>query len=282
MGNYHIMPSDTIEISPLTDKKIEILSADEVTKKISQPTVEKTDTKIEILSTSEVTKKTSDVTMDKHIKRIDYLKEDEPVYGQKWICVSFLSPEGISNCKLRGFKFRGAYDSREDADKRASELQSVDPDFHVFVGEVGKWLPWDPDPNSIEDQQYKEEELQKLMKKYKENREQVKQMESERKEQMLKESLGGPKTEKERKIKRKKKLQEKLETKKLKETKLEDMKKDMEKIVQTETSIRAETDKLVEATKIIRDKTAKISEFDDQMAKINEAYEQVLKGRKDK
>jgi hypothetical protein len=40
---------------------------------------------------------------------------------------------------------------------------------NVFVGEVGKWLPWDPNPNAVAEQEYAEDQLNTLMKKYKEN-----------------------------------------------------------------------------------------------------------------
>jgi hypothetical protein len=36
---------------------------------------------------------------------------------------------------------------------------------------VGKWLPWDPSPSAIPDQEYAEDQLNTLMKKYKENEE---------------------------------------------------------------------------------------------------------------
>ena len=77
-------------------------------------------------------------------EKIDYLTEDKPIVNQKFVCLSFLSPEGISNCKIRGLKIRGVYDTYEDATKEAKELRDMDKHFHVFVGEVGKWLPWDP------------------------------------------------------------------------------------------------------------------------------------------
>jgi DNA repair exonuclease SbcCD ATPase subunit len=117
-------------------------------------------------------------------KKIDHLTEDKPISGQLFVCISFLSPEGIRNCKVRGLKIRGVYGTKEEADERAKELQQQDPDFHVFVGEVGKWLPWDPDPNSVTDQVYKEEELQKLMQSYKKNREHIRELENERKEEL--------------------------------------------------------------------------------------------------
>ena len=49
-----------------------------------------------------------------------------------------LSPEGIRNCNVRGLKIRGVYNTQEEANKRAEYLQKIDPNFHVFVGEVGK------------------------------------------------------------------------------------------------------------------------------------------------
>ena len=44
--------------------------------------------------------------------------------------------------------------------------------FDVFVGQVGYWLPWDPSSLEVQDQEYTNTELNTLMKKYKENKEQ--------------------------------------------------------------------------------------------------------------
>jgi hypothetical protein len=73
---------------------------------------------------------------------------------------------------VRGLKIRGSYSSKEEADARAKKLQKMDPDHNIFVGQVGKWLPWDPSPSAIADQEYAEPQLNDLMKKYKENEEQ--------------------------------------------------------------------------------------------------------------
>ena len=70
---------------------------------------------------------------------------------------------------VRGLKVRGVYDTMKEADFRAKQLRSRDPSHHVFRGQVGAWLPWDPNPDDIEDQEYAEEELNTLMKKKKEN-----------------------------------------------------------------------------------------------------------------
>ena len=77
----------------------------------------------------------------------------------------------VSNRKtsIRGVKVRGVYDSYEQAERRAKQLQRTDRSFHVFVGQVGYWLPWDPNADNVEDEEYLEDELNNLMKEYKKN-----------------------------------------------------------------------------------------------------------------
>lgn len=93
----------------------------------------------------------------------------------------------------RGIKIRGTYSTKREADIRAQVLQRLDKNFHVYVGQVGYWLPWDPNPDRIADNQYMEKELQNLVKSYNNN-----QMEKEifykdqvrsRKESIVKENL---------------------------------------------------------------------------------------------
>lgn len=126
------------------------------------------------------------------VKYVDYLKEDEPIPGQNWVCLSFLAPEmaKIKNCSLRSIKIRGIYNRREDADKRAEQLRDLDPDFDVFVGEVGKWLPWDPTEEQVDEEKWREQEkeLQRIAHNYKKAREQSKVMHEERKKELMKKS----------------------------------------------------------------------------------------------
>lgn len=70
---------------------------------------------------------------------------------------------------VRGLKVRGTYDTFEEAQHRAKTLQKLDPSFSVFVGQVGFWLPWDPRPSEIQNQEYAEDQLNNLMKNYKDN-----------------------------------------------------------------------------------------------------------------
>jgi hypothetical protein len=70
---------------------------------------------------------------------------------------------------VRGVKVRGIYDTYREAQVRAKLLQKKDKNFHVYVGQVGYWLPWDPNADEIQDQEYSESQLNKLVKKYQEN-----------------------------------------------------------------------------------------------------------------
>jgi hypothetical protein len=70
---------------------------------------------------------------------------------------------------MRGVKIRGTYNTYDEASQRAKILQSSDRDFHVFVGQVGYWLPWDPNADNIAEQEYMEKELNELMRNYKSN-----------------------------------------------------------------------------------------------------------------
>ena len=152
--------------------------------------------------------------------KVDYLEVDEPIPGQNYVCLSFVSPEALmqekeafkvskflqSYCKdkklkfqavyeeykdftykysdnlqkdfdeqnkfqtnVRGLKVRGVYESKESAERRAKKLQTLDSDFHVFVGQVGYWLPWDPQADKIEDETFVNSQLNDMMEKYKEN-----------------------------------------------------------------------------------------------------------------
>lgn len=179
----------------------------------------------------------------------DYLEQDQPVRGQNYVCLSFLSPQDavasreafqvsqfmgafsaeagrvladaearasseedkkvLSNLRERyayvfdkqllkeeydqycatyaeqlrhdwaaendnracvhGIKIRGAYETLQEAQGRAQQLKRTDPNFSVYVCEMGCWVPWSPNPDDIADAEYSETQLNTLMKKYKEN-----------------------------------------------------------------------------------------------------------------
>ena len=170
----------------------------------------------------------------------DYLEEDKPIPGQKYVCLSFISPEKVLEDKktyqfyryakslnpeysktfaefkeefnfftedeeekiqddfdkivdyqtnVRGVKVRGVYDNLRAANVRAKVLQKLDRSFHVYVGQVGYWLPWDPTANNVEDQEYAEPELNRLVKEYKENETKKDMFYEEQKREKQKEAL---------------------------------------------------------------------------------------------
>ncbi len=126
----------------------------------------------------------------------DYLDEDKQIKGQNFVCMSFLTPlsfpeekrEEYKNQKILGLKIRGVYKTYEEADERAKYLQKVDKYHHVFVGEVGKWLPFNVDTseNNSDNQVYREQELNQYMKAYKDSLSEEEKSEASRKEELLK------------------------------------------------------------------------------------------------
>ena len=153
-------------------------------------------------------------------KKVDYLEVDEPIGGQNYACLSFISPESLmkdkegfkvtkflqSYCKenklkfeevyeqykgfcykhedklqrdfdesndfqtsLRGIKVRGVFDTKDAAEARAKKLSTLDSSFHVFIGQVGYWLPWDPNADKVESEHFQNSQLNDMMEKYQEN-----------------------------------------------------------------------------------------------------------------
>ena len=70
---------------------------------------------------------------------------------------------------LRGLKVRGVYDTRQAAEDRAKTLSLRDSGFHTFVGQVGYWLPWDPNADKVADEVFQDSQLNDMMEKYQEN-----------------------------------------------------------------------------------------------------------------
>lgn len=49
-------------------------------------------------------------------------------------------------CSIRGIKIRGAYETIKEAQDRAEKLKRQDPNFSVYVCEMGCWCPWSRPP----------------------------------------------------------------------------------------------------------------------------------------
>jgi hypothetical protein len=98
---------------------------------------------------------------------------------------------------MRGLKVRGSYSTQEEAAARAKKLQRNDPIHNIYVAEVGKWLAWDPNPHNVKEQEYQEDELNSLMKAYKENEEAREQFYNKNPDAKTASKKGGVRGEKE-------------------------------------------------------------------------------------
>ena len=125
------------------------------------------------------------------MSKVDYLTEDSILpSNQKFVCLSFLTDKE-NKTTLSGIKIRGVFENYEQACEHSKNLQSVDPAFNVFVGEMGKWLPFDPNPDSqvVKDSEYANDELNKMMKGYLENQEKAKIYHEQRKNEMVRQNI---------------------------------------------------------------------------------------------
>lgn len=113
---------------------------------------------------------TEDFSVEEFMKTFntDKLFEDYLYANESKLTTEFSEQNDFQTC-TRGLKIRGTYETRKEAEYRAKMLHKRDPNFHVFVGQVGYWLPWDPNPDEIKDQEYLNDQLNTLMKNYQEN-----------------------------------------------------------------------------------------------------------------
>jgi molecular chaperone DnaK (HSP70) len=125
------------------------------------------------------------------MSKTDLLTEDTiNPKGQNYMCISFLTDKE-NKTTLSGIKVRGVFTTYEEACEHAKKLQGIDEYFNVFVGEMGKWLPFDPNPDSdlVKDSEYANEQLNTMMRSYMENQEKAKIYHEQRKNEMVKQNL---------------------------------------------------------------------------------------------
>lgn len=134
--------------------------------------------------------------------KVDYLDEDPVISSQKYCVISVLTPKNFKDVddksSMYTFKVRGSYETVEEAQKRIQFLNSIDPNVNIYLAEVGKWCPFEDDPEKAKDAVYKDEELNRLMKGYKENQEKAKEHFQQRKAEMVAKALSDTKEKKEK------------------------------------------------------------------------------------
>ncbi len=213
------------------------------------------------------------------MKIIDALTEDPPIPNQSWFCVSFLSPEGIQNCSLRSLKVRGSYSSRQEAEDRADYLRKHDPDYDIFVGEIGKWCPWDPDPNSQEAGEtiHHDAKMQELHKNYLENKKKAAIQEAERKREMTQEAVRREATKSTNKTHER--LQKKLHEKnkdKVTPNPTPMSVSDIPPSPELSNEVKEEAKRLTENEKIITQAKDNITSIDDKLNRLQQLHKNLV------
>jgi hypothetical protein len=94
------------------------------------------------------------------------------------------SREHAFQTSVRGIKIRGAYATDYEAEMRCKKLREIDPNHDIFVGQMGIWMPWDPDAYKTGRVEFMEEELNQLHKEKLKNEERAKQEFEKRKKEM--------------------------------------------------------------------------------------------------
>lgn len=70
------------------------------------------------------------------------LHDNPPLPGKKFFLASKISPESRQKNQIYGFKIHDMCETEDDATRLCGYYHRLDPDFDVYVGTVGKWVPW--------------------------------------------------------------------------------------------------------------------------------------------
>jgi hypothetical protein len=214
----------------------------------------------------------------------DYLDEDPVISNQLFACISIFTPNSIKTPEgevikqennVRAFKIRGVYSSSEKAEKRCEEIRKFDRYHNVFVGEVGKWLPWDDDAANAEEAVYAEPKLNDMMKAYKESQQKATEYNEERK---MKAHAESKKKKQELEKKEKKEVDDMTNdiiTKNIMESEV--LSSDQDKLNKLKEGLNVEENKLKEEQEQSVKKEETINKIDDELEKARHLYEDLMK-----
>ena len=115
-------------------------------------------------------------------------RKDEKIENQNWYCVSFLVEE---NKTLIGIKINGCFSNFEEADIHSRSLRDINDSVSILVGELYKWQPFNPPPDSQEagESEYANSELNETIKSKKENEKKAQLYHEFRKNDMIRKNL---------------------------------------------------------------------------------------------
>ena len=93
-----------------------------------------------------------------------FVKEKSTVLDQEF------NNENNFQTSIRGIKIRGVYEDINEAQARCETLKRMDDNkFSIYIGQVGCWCPWSPNPDDVSNPVYAETQLNTLMDEYNKN-----------------------------------------------------------------------------------------------------------------
>lgn len=131
------------------------------------------------------------VENNSHVFNEASLQEDYKFFRRTYssdIDREFLEKNDFKTC-VRGIKVRGTFETLREAQVRAEVLKRMGDKFDIFIGQVGCWCPWSPNPEDLAEQEFSETQLNTMMKKYKENAQLKDAFFAQRKQEKIEKSL---------------------------------------------------------------------------------------------
>jgi len=105
---------------------------------------------------------------NKEMKPVKYddikkIYEDYRIVNFGKLSNSFEKLPSNDEVTIRGVKVRGTFRTLKQARTHADKLQKIDPIHHIFVGQVGYWLAFDPINVDDIDAKYQNEKLNEIV-----------------------------------------------------------------------------------------------------------------------
>ena len=123
---------------------------------------------------------------------IDWTAEDPiKVPGKNWAVGSFVTAKrdaGLDDDAF-AFKFRGAFDTKDEAQKWAENLSKLDNSVDIWVMAMNRWLLGPGDPAKAEAEYFPDEKLNSIMNTYKATQDEARAKFAERQRRVAEEGL---------------------------------------------------------------------------------------------
>jgi hypothetical protein len=182
-----------------------------------------------------MTELSSSTTMDINM----YLEKDTyRVAGQNYGVISIVSPSSNQKYDKVAIKFKGCFNTYEDAKEHAKKLHKMDTTFDIHVIEMYSWIVVPPERDNLNEVHYDNEVLDNIVTEHVKQQDLAKVEFEKYKREMI---------EYGRKHAQEAAEKERLEVQKQLETSI-DMKSDNEQILQAEIAIKSELERLIDDT----------------------------------